>query len=47
MRNSKSQGYYWFKDGFHCWVNGMDAYEKRAYIREHGRIIKFVRTWLN
>lgn len=44
MKTPKTQGFYYYADGFSHWVYGMSAAEKRYNIKMHGAIIKFVHT---
>ena len=44
MKAPKTQGYYYFEDGYYCWVHGMGKEDLAIEIRKHGRLIKFVRT---
>lgn len=40
-----SNGYYFeFADGYHGWVMGWSAQEKRAQTRIHGKLIKWVKA---
>ena len=38
----KTQGFYYFADGFAAWYFGLSGTEKRNLIREHGAIVRFV-----
>jgi len=40
----KTRGWYWFEDGTQAWFNGLNARERAAQEREHGKIIRFVHT---
>lgn len=47
MKKTKANNYgrgFWFEhaDGYHGWVLGMSAQEKRAAIRQHGALVKWV-----
>ena len=44
MAKKKTQGFYYFEDGYNCWYHGMSASEKKWEIRKHGKIVKFVPT---
>ena len=37
-----TRGIYTFVDGYEIYVNGLSTSEKRALIREHGRIVNFI-----
>lgn len=41
---SKTQGWYYFEDGYHMWVHGLSANERKWAILEHGKIVKFEHT---
>ena len=38
----KTQGWYYFADGFCAWFHGMSAQEKRREIHKHGQIVRFI-----
>lgn len=40
----KTQGWYYFADGYYAWYHGLSANEKKIEIKKHGVIIKFVPT---
>ena len=42
MTKNKTRGWYYFADGYSCWVNGMSGAEKRNNIRKHGAIVRFI-----
>ncbi len=42
MAKKTTRGWYYFADGYSCWVNGMSGAEKRNAIRQHGAIVKFI-----
>ena len=42
MKTPKTQGTYYFADGYWCWYYGLSAAEKRNLVREHGPIVRFV-----
>lgn len=44
MARIKTQGWYTFADGYHCWFHGLSAQEKKIEILKHGKIVKFVPT---
>lgn len=37
----KTQGWYYFEDGYVAWFYGLSAREKANEIRKHGKIVKF------
>ena len=40
-----NNGYYFeFEDGYHGWVYGMSAREKKIEIAKHGRLIRWERA---
>lgn len=39
---TKTSGWYTFADGYTTWRRGMSANEKKALIREHGLITRFI-----
>jgi hypothetical protein len=41
MKTPKTQGWYYFADGYWCWYYGLSATEKRNLVREHGPIVRF------
>ena len=41
MKTPKTQGTYYFADGYWCWYYGLSAAEKRNLAREHGPIVSF------
>ena len=43
-KREKTRGFYEFADGTTAWFYGLSAAEKRALIREHGAIVRFVQT---
>lgn len=44
MARTNTRGWYFFADGFQVWVNGFSATEKRNYILDHGKIVRFIPT---
>ena len=41
MKTPKTQGWYYFADGYQCWYHGLSAAEKRNEERKHGKVISF------
>ncbi len=44
MRHSKTEGWYTFADGYHCWFRGLSAAERKVEEKHHGKLIRFERT---
>lgn len=42
MAKSKNGYYFWFEDGYHGWVMGMSAQEKKVLQRQHGKLVKWI-----
>lgn len=42
MKTPKTQGTYYFKDGYTVWVYGLSAQEKKMMVYEHGAIVRFI-----
>ena len=42
MAKSKNGYYFWYEDGYHGWVMGMSAMEKKALQREHGKLVRWI-----
>lgn len=42
MKTPKGQGTYIFEDGYEVWFYGLSANEKKAEIRMHGKIVRFI-----
>jgi hypothetical protein len=43
-KKNSSRGIYYFADGTNAWYYGLSAAEKRALIRAHGAILRFIPT---
>ena len=43
MKAPKSQGWYYFEDGYRTWVHGMDKNALAWEVYKHGKLVKFVR----
>ncbi len=42
MKKNTNGYYFEFADGYHGWVLGMSAQEKKVEVRKHGKLIKWV-----
>ena len=42
MKAPKTQGYYYFEDGYYCICRGFSAQKMRVEIRKHGKCINKV-----
>lgn len=42
MAKSKNGYYFWCEDGYHGWVLGMSAQEKKVLQRQHGKLVKWI-----
>ena len=42
LKTPKTQGTYYFTDGFVAWYFGLSGTEKMLLVREHGKIVRFV-----
>ena len=44
MKNSKTEGWYTFADGYRCWFLGLSVAERKVQEKYHGKLVKFERT---
>lgn len=40
----KTQGWYWFEDGYMAWFHGLSKHERDNEILRHGCIVRFMPT---
>lgn len=40
-RKSRTQGWYTFADGYHCWYYGLSAQERKVEVMRHGAVVRF------
>ena len=41
MKTSKSQGWYYFEDGYYAWYHGLSKTELKWEVMKHGKLVRF------